>query len=152
MTNDMKYLLDSNIISDFYDKFSSGHSKISGKLTSLTDADRVYISILTLYELEYGWANAPDEKKEVIRQKIAEVQEDFEVLPLSAEGARLFGTFKKAIREVRTLSKENIKKHNIDMMIVATAVTEHCILVSNDPIYTELQPFHAELNLENWLI
>ena len=46
----MKYLLDSNIISDFYDKFSSGHSKISKRLGSLTDADRVYISILTLYE------------------------------------------------------------------------------------------------------
>jgi predicted nucleic acid-binding protein len=63
MTNDMKYLLDSNIISDFHDEFSSGHPKISGKLTSLTDTDRIYISILTLYELEYGWANALDDEE-----------------------------------------------------------------------------------------
>ena len=61
----MKYLLDSNTVSDFYDKFSTGYPKISQQLSALTDAESVYISILTLYELEYGHANAPDEKKSV---------------------------------------------------------------------------------------
>jgi len=47
----MNYLLDSNTVSELYDKFSAGYPKISQKLGYLTDDDQVYISILTLYEL-----------------------------------------------------------------------------------------------------
>ena len=148
----MNYLLDSNTVSDLYDKFSEDYPKISQKLLSLTDNDQVYISILTLYELEYGWANAPDEKKEVIRQKITEVQEDFEVLPLSAQGARIFGELKKAIKDSRSLSKENIKKYNIDLMMAATAMTANCILVSADTLYPELQHVNGALQLDNWIV
>ena len=148
----MKYLLDSNIVSEFYDKFSAGYPKISQKLSSLADADSVYISILTLYELEYGWANAPDEKKAVIKQKIAEAQQDFEILPLSPRGAQLFGVLKKAIKDSRSLTKENIKKYNIDVMMAATAITESCILVSADTVYTEIQRLNSELKLGIWVV
>ncbi len=65
----MKYLLDSNIVSDFYDKFSAGYLGIYANLSSLKDTDSVCISILTLYELEYGYANASDDKKSILRQK-----------------------------------------------------------------------------------
>jgi len=58
-----KYLFDSDTISDLYDQFSKGHLKIFEKLSSKNSTDEVYISILTLYEFEYGYANAPDEKK-----------------------------------------------------------------------------------------
>lgn len=108
----MNYLLDSNIISDFYDKDSLNYPKILNKIANLKNTDKAAISILTLYELEYGLANAPDNKKAVIEQKIIEVQEDFIVFPLSKKGAKLFGEFKKAIRENKMLNKENIKKHN----------------------------------------
>ncbi len=148
----MKYLLDSNIVSDFYDKFSAGYPNISQKLSSLVDTDSVYISILTLYELEYGWANAPDEKKAVIKQKITEVQQDFEILPLSPRGAQLFGILKKAIKDSRSLTKENIKKYNIDVMMAATAISENCILVSADTVYKEIQRLNTELKLKNWVV
>ncbi len=59
----MRYLLDTNTISELYDIDASHHSAILDHLGALTDKDRVCISILSLYELEYGWANAPDEKK-----------------------------------------------------------------------------------------
>lgn len=58
----MIYLLDSNTISDFYDKGSVNHPKILNKIAKLKDTDNVAISVLTLYELEYGLANAPDNK------------------------------------------------------------------------------------------
>ncbi len=74
-----KYLLDSDTVSDFYDKYSSGYPHIYLMLSSLQDEDRVFISILTLYELEYGYANASDEKKSILRQKITEAQQDFKV-------------------------------------------------------------------------
>ena len=58
----MDYLLDSNIISDFYDKNSSHHHKIAQNLRVLSDEEQVFVSIITLYELEYGYSNAPKDK------------------------------------------------------------------------------------------
>jgi predicted nucleic acid-binding protein len=58
-----KYLFDSDTVSDLYDQFSDNHFKILEKLSSLKGMDDVYISILSLYEFEYGYANAPDDKK-----------------------------------------------------------------------------------------
>ncbi len=95
----MNYLLDSNTISDFYDKDSANYPKILNKIAHLKNTDKVAISILTLYELEYGLANAPEYKKSIIEQKIIEAQIDFAVFPLSKKGAKLFGSFKTAIRE-----------------------------------------------------
>ncbi len=146
-----KYLLDSNTISDFYDKYSAGYPIISAKMSSLGNTDTVFISILTLYEMEYGYANAPNEKKVVLKQKITEVQQDFGVLSLLPDGARLFGELKKSLKDVRGLKKENVKKYNVDIMIATTAISEGCILVSADTIYDELQQFNTELKVTNWL-
>lgn len=63
----MKYLLDSNIVSDFYDNASPGQALIARKIAALADVDAVCISILTVYELEYGYANAPEDKKSIIK-------------------------------------------------------------------------------------
>ncbi|RLC07822.1 MAG: hypothetical protein DRI57_25220 [Deltaproteobacteria bacterium] len=148
----MKYLLDSNIVSDFYDKFSAGYLGIYANLSSLKDTDSVCISILTLYELEYGYANASDDKKSILRQKITEACQDFKVLSLSLNGSRLFGELKKSLKDYRGLKKENIKKHNIDIMIAVVAVTEGCILISDDAIFHDLQKLNPDLRLENWLL
>jgi predicted nucleic acid-binding protein len=148
----MNYLLDSDTVSELYDKFSAGYHKISQHLSTLTDTDQVYLSILTLYELEYGWANAPDEKKDVLRQKITELQKDFTALPLSAEGAKVFGELKKIIKDSRLPSKENMKKYNVDLMMAATAMTANCTLVSADSLYSELQRVKGILQLDNWTL
>ncbi len=146
----MKYLLDSNIISDFYDKYSEVNPKIFQKLESLSDEDHIYVSILTLFEFEYGWANAPEDKKFIIKQKIIEVQQDFEFLPLTFKGAEVYGLLKKAIKDSRLLNKETIKKYNIDLMVGATAIENNCILVSSDSIYEELKNIFSGLRIENW--
>lgn len=146
----MKYLLDSNIISDFYDKDSLSHLKILRKIASLQNNDHLCISVLVLYELEYGLANAPEAKKAVIQQKIIEVQSYFDCLPLTAEAAKLFGGLKKAIKEHRQLKKEAVKKYNIDIMIAASAITEDAVLVSADLIYPEIIKINQLLKLENW--
>ncbi|RKZ81621.1 MAG: hypothetical protein DRR19_21940 [Candidatus Parabeggiatoa sp. nov. 1] len=146
-----KYLFDSDIVSDLSDKFSDNHLKIFEKLSSLAGTDEVYISVLTIYEFEYGYANAPDDKKSAVRKKIEDVQHDFEILPLPQKGSQLFGVLKKSIKDSRKLNKESIKKHNIDMMLAATAIVENCILVSADSIYIEIQRFNSKLKLENWV-
>jgi predicted nucleic acid-binding protein len=71
-------------------------------------------------------------------------------LPLSRYGAKIFGNFKKLIRENRMLNKENIKKHNIDLMIAATAIVENYSLVSADSIYAEISGFDDRLKIGDW--
>ncbi len=146
----MNYLLDSNTISEIYDGVSPHHAIISRHVGALTDHDQVFISIVTLYELEYGWANAPDVKKPAIRQVIDDVQTDFGQLMLSAESAKVFGELKKIIKDSRSPSKDNMKKFNVDLMLAATAVTAQCILVSADSLYEEFRRSHPTLQIENW--
>lgn len=148
----MTYLLDSNTISDLYDTNTAHHATVLAHFRALTDEEQVAISILSLYELEYGWANAPDEKKAAIRQMITEAQTDFIVHPLSASGATVFGTLKKRIKEVRSPSKENMKKFNVDLMLAATAMTMQCRLVSADNVYQELQRYQPSLQIEDWTL
>jgi len=148
----LKYLLDSNTVSDFYNESSDGHPKVHARFSLLKDADTVCISMLTLYELEYGYSNAPDDKRSVLRQIIAEVQQDFEMLPLSINGSRLFGKLKKLFKDYRGIKKENIKKHTVDIMLAASAIIESCILVTDDAIFSDLQKLNSDLRLENWLL
>lgn len=148
----MTYLLDSNTISELYDPSASRHAAVSKHVSALSDHDHAYISIVSLYELEYGWANAPDEKKSAIRQVITEVQTDFGVLALSAQGATVFGALKKRIKDARSPSKENMKKFNVDLMLAATAITTQCVLISADIVYKELQHYYSSLQLENWMV
>lgn len=50
----MKYLFDSNVISDLYDISAKCHLTIIKRLNSLSNSDSLAISILTLYEFEYA--------------------------------------------------------------------------------------------------
>ncbi len=147
----MKYLLDSNIISDFYDPLSVGHPQIYYRLTQLTANDRVFVSILSLYELEYGFANTREDYKPTVRRKIQETQQDFEILPLSYQGARLFGELKKALQIKRSINKENMKKHTIDLIFATEALIHQCVLVSEDSIYRDIQLLNPEFKYESWL-
>jgi len=146
----MNYLLDSNTLSDLYNASAPAHPKILQCLSTLTDADKVCFSILSLYEFEYGFANAPESKKVRIRQKIIQMQKDFCCLSLTPQGAELFGLLKKSIKDLRNLNQENLKKHNIDLMMISTAITENCMLVSADKIFTDIQTVFADLTTEDW--
>jgi predicted nucleic acid-binding protein len=147
----MRYLLDTDSLSDLYEPASSGHRNITRRIASLGDEDLVFVSILSLYEMEYGCANAPEALRNVIRQRISAAQMDFRFLPLTPEAARLFGGLKARLRTLRQLSKKASKSHNIDLMLAATAITEGCTLVSTDAIYPDLQGLDPTLRFENWL-
>ncbi|WP_353573062.1 PIN domain-containing protein, partial [Candidatus Albibeggiatoa sp. nov. BB20] len=87
----MNYLFDSNTLSDFYDRNSIGHQAVFDRLSRLPDSTRIFMSALSLYEFEYGYANASEVLRPTIRAKINEAQEDFEILSLSCNGATVFG-------------------------------------------------------------
>ncbi len=63
----------------------------------------------------------------------------------------MFGKIKKSIKDLKGLNKENLKKHNIDLMLAASAISESCILVSADKIYQDIQQIYPNLQLENWV-
>ena len=58
----MSYLLDTNVISDFYNVDADNHAKIVSKMLELGNT-QVYVSMLTIYEFEYALANCPDSKR-----------------------------------------------------------------------------------------
>ncbi len=148
----MKYLLDSNTVSDIYNPSAENHNRFINKILALKENDDVFISILTLYEFEYAFANAPSQKKTEIKSTIWQMQQDFIVLPLSPTAAEIFGDLKKLFKELRNIKPENLKKHTIDLIIAADALNHRAVLVSADKIYQDILIINPELNLENWTI
>lgn len=148
----MKYLFDSNTVSDIYNPSSDNHQRVIKKLLALKENDDIFISILTVYEFEYAFANSPAHKKSKIKATIQQMQYDFVVLPLSATAAAIFGELKKAFKETRKITPENLKKHTIDLMIAACALNHKIILVSADALFSEISSIDASLKLENWTL
>jgi len=147
----MRFLLDSDSLSDLYEPDAPGHDAIGRKIASLQDVDQAYISILALYEAEYGYSNAPEWKKPALRKRISDIREDFEVLPLTLASTGHFGSLKAGLSRIRRLNSKSSKLHNVDLMLAAMAVTEDCTLVSADSIYRDLQKIDPMFRVENWL-
>ena len=148
----MNYLFDTNIISDLYDTGSKQHPAIIERLNALSDSDSLAVSIVTLYELEYAYANAPDDKKVIIRNDINHLKANFEVAPLSIASAEMFGVLKKQFKDSRMISKENIKKHTIDIMLASCAICDNYIMVSADKIFPALKQLYNGLYIEDWTL
>jgi predicted nucleic acid-binding protein len=146
----MRYLLDSDTLSDFFEVLSTGHEGIAAGIASLGEVDEICLSILTIFEHEYGRAKAPEDKKLEIAGAIEMARKEFKILPLSIEAARVYGELKAALTEARGLGKKSSRSYNIDLMIAATAIVEDSILVSSDAVYKELRKSHPALVVENW--
>lgn len=147
----MKYLLDSNTVSDLYNRDSPQHAITSKHFTTLKDDDSVHVLILSLYEMEYGYANAPEDKKPLIRQYIKSMCTDFELLPLTNEAAVIFGELKKAVKKTRMLSSKNLKQHSVDLMIAANAILLGLTVVSDDLLFLDVAKLDECLRVENWV-
>jgi predicted nucleic acid-binding protein len=148
----MKYLLDSNTVSDLYEDATVAYHAIVSRLEQLSDTDEVYVSILTVYEFEYRFAKAPTTLKPRIREQITAIRQDFALLPLSETGAEIFGELKNHLQTVRGMKSENLKKHTIDLMLAANAIAAQAVLVSADRLFTDLQRLNTRLCTENWSV
>jgi predicted nucleic acid-binding protein len=146
----MTYLFDSDTLSDFYETTSPDHSGIVRRIASLRRDDALSISILSLYEFEYGCANAVEAKKPVLRRRILNASTRFRVLGLSLKAGRLFGELKKKLSDARQLTEKGRRYHTVDLMIAATAIVESYTLVSSDSLYADLSELEPSLKLENW--
>lgn len=146
----MRYLLDTNIISDFYDDESKNQVIIANKLKEL-QGSVICVSLLSLFELEYGFANSPTQEKERVRKVIFEVETNYHTFPITKNLAKLFGEIKKEIKDFRNISKKNIRRHNIDIILASTAIEEKCTLISGDEIFEDIAQIRSDFQFVNWL-
>ena len=147
-----KYLLDSDTITYLEEKNSTFHAPVVSRLSGLSDADEVYISVLTLYEMQYGIACVKDEPEKY--KKFLAVQDSikrrFPILPLSEKGAEIYGEIKTIYRKETGIKKKPIKKHDVDFILSSTAVEYGLIIVSNDSIFQKIKEIFHDLQVENW--
>jgi len=60
----------------------------------------------------------------------------FDVLPLTLEGARLYGEIKAQYENHTGIGKTEIKRHTVDFILAGTAIEMDAIVVSDDRILT----------------
>ncbi len=146
------YLLDTNIISYLEDSNSSFYNILIDKIGSLDDSDIVSISVLSLYEYEYSITHADEILREKLQKTKNTIKEIFQVLPLTIEGAEIFGELKNAYLNKTGISKKAVNRHNVDFMLASTAIIENAVMVSNDNIFKKLTEINPELQYENWTL
>ena len=140
------YLLDTNIISYLADPASAFHQQVADAVRSLPDESLLTISLLTLYELSYGYVRDPGHSRllAIIRE------EGIGVLAPSEPGAEVFARLKNAYRLHTGARERELVRHNIDFILASTAITEGAALVSNDAIFKTLSELEPRLEVENW--
>lgn len=147
------YLLDTNIISYLADSKSIHKNKIKSNLTKLNDADIVSVSIITLYELSYGFYSFKSKDKneiKIFKYGIEFIKSHLNVIPLDVSEIDIFGKLKSSYKENTGIKNEANKKNDLDFLITATAINHNAILVSNDNIFETLSRNTKKLRYENW--
>ena len=123
------------------------------KIFSLSDDDEVFVSVLTFYELEYGFENAPSTIQPLLRERIEKTKTDFSILALSLQSSHIFGMLKHLLKNHLGIQKKvMLKQHNIDIMLASTALHEECIFVSNDSIFSEFAHVEPSFRFERWFL
>jgi len=89
-----KILLDSNAVMALTQQESIDDQKFVLKVASLKKSTKLYISILSIYEMEYGAAHAPEpeiaERTKLAIQSLV-IEDKITILPLTIQGAQIFG-------------------------------------------------------------
>ena len=152
------YLLDTNIISYLTDSKSPHRNSVKEKLFSLSEEDKVAVSIVTLYELAYGLATFEKTKKDddnrdekLFESGIEFIKEYLDIFPLSVEEIDIFGKIKAKYKQETGINTKALKKNDLDFLIASTAISQGAILVSNDAIFGDILDYEFGLEFEKWV-
>ena len=146
------YILDTNIISYLVDEKSPYSAIISDRLSSLSNKDKVGVSILTLYELTYGLEYSNDDKEiEIFNNAISLIQSYLHIYDLSIDEIGIFAKLKKSYKTAVGINQKALKKSDIDFLIASSAIANQAILVSNDKIFEAITSVNSNLSYENWI-
>ncbi len=148
------YLLDTNIISYLIDPNCIYRDKINSYLSKLNNNDKLSVSIITLYELSYGFHsfNSNDKKEiEMFKKGINFLKSYFDIIPLDINEIDIFGRLKAEYKNTTGINTKSNKKNDLDFLICATAINHNATLVSNDDIFKKLSDIEKNLKCENWV-
>lgn len=172
------YLLDTNILSYWYDTRRPEHAKVIAHVVALRQADpqteyipRLFISVVTLGEIEQGHrsattpnASAQSEYMTFVREQCLEPLEITKhvAVPYGELKAWLFNKFsdkkkrtkaERAKQLVDPASARELQADENDIWIAAQAINLNLVLVTHDTRgpFGELQrQFAARLRVEDW--
>jgi tRNA(fMet)-specific endonuclease VapC len=132
----MKYLLDTNIC--IY--WLNGENKIKDKFISTVEKNEIGISIITLAELQYGAYNSTRVKENLI--KIEDFANAMKIFIINKECTKMYAKIKSILK------KDGKILDDFDILIAATALSNNCILVTNN-----IKHFDRieGLVVENWM-
>ena len=154
----MLYLLDTCTFSYLEDPESPYNESVLAALDSVDDEDDVCLSILSLYEIEYGLRRAGDTLGRELESAKRHALTLYRVLPLSRRGAMIFAELKNVYRgqmarqmAAKELTK-HLSRHTVDLMIASSAIEHGGMVVSNDRIFKILQDTHPELSIADWTV
>lgn len=147
----MNFIFDTDSVCFLFGKNSNEHTKIRHRILSLNENDVIYVSFITLFELEYSLSNATDAlRKQEIRTTIDNTKQRFQIIPLKLEFASKYGEIKSKLKNHWGNSSKGMKKHNLDLMIASTAISESFVLVAHDVIYKDLFKVYPQIKYECW--
>ena len=146
------YLLDSDIASYLADQNHPAHNRVARRLSQIGGNDVVYLSVISLYEMYFSVENARgnDDKYQAFLTATQSLSRSFPSLPLSENGAQVYGRIKASYKELTGISPKALRRHNLDLILASTAVEKGAILVSNDRLFGKLVQLESNLRLENW--
>lgn len=144
------YLLDTNILSALEDPGSDVFRKVYERLSACGSEDEVSVSIISIYEYQYGIANASHEMADKLKKSLADFQAWFTVLPLTPQGAQIFGRLKSTYTNFSSLPDKAAQRHTADMMIASSAIEAGAVVVSSDGIFARIAEYADELRVEDW--
>ena len=73
------------------------------------------------------------------------------IIPVDPIAAPIFGPIKAQLKQAKHLTRKEIRKHNIDIILASTAISTSSILIGADSIYQDIQQFRPDFTYENWL-
>ena len=74
-----------------------------------------------------------------------------EIIPLDETIAPDFGQIKAKLKERKGVPRNQMRKHNIDIMLASTAICRTFVLVGADRLYAEIADLNPLFRFENWI-
>ena len=144
------YLLDGNILTDLEYPDTPSYHVVMNRFSALSEDDQVCFSIISAYEYQHGMAKAPESIAANLKKAWATFLDLFAVVPLTLEGAEMYGVLKASYEKHTGMRKKEAKRHTADLVLAATALEIGAVLVSDDQIFDRIQEIEPALQLENW--
>lgn len=158
-----RYLLDTNSLSSLTKSHDTHHEKLLSKVSILDDNVELYASIISVYEMEYGACHAKEPEliqaaKEAIQyiKEADETENGIKLYELTKKGAEIFGEIKEQFQNYKEeigekIGKRSLPKHNVDLIIAATAIELKATLISNDEtIFKLIEKIRNDFIWEDW--